>query len=517
MEQQLRDLLSGLPGVAAASFPERPVTGVVDDSRHVLPGSLFVAVAGAAADGHDFIPQAVQAGACAVVGEQPRGDLPVPYIQVVDSRQALGLLAAAWWGFPARKMVMIGVTGTDGKTTTCGLILEILRQGGISAGLISTLHALIGTEEVDTGFHVTTPGAPELQSLLARMVEAGITHCVLEVTSHALAQRRVAGCEFDIGAVTNITREHLDYHGSFEAYREEKSRLLAGLSGSPPKPHPYRKLAVLNREDPSFEFLRSRSTAEVLPYGRSDLSQVRGTEITVGPSGLQMQVQFREGRWRLRSPLLGAYNALNILAAVGVTVGALGLPPEVVSKGVHALRSVPGRMERIDLGQDFTALVDFAHTPNALESALRAARGLTRGRLIAVFGSAGLRDREKRRAMARISAELADFTLLTAEDPRTEDVHEILEEMARGAVQGGGVEGRTFRRIADRPQAILAAVELAAPGDLVILCGKGHEQSMCFGDVEYPWDDRLALRAAIAQRLHLPGWVMPRLPTERAD
>jgi UDP-N-acetylmuramoyl-L-alanyl-D-glutamate--2,6-diaminopimelate ligase len=410
-------------------------------------------------------------------------------------------------------MVMIGVTGTDGKTTTCSLILEILRQGGLSAGMISTVHALIGEEELDTGFHVTTPGALDLQPLLARMVQTGITHCVLEVTSHALAQRRVEGCEFDIGAVTNITREHLDYHGSFEAYREAKSRMVAGLGNSSPKPYTYRKLAVLNREDPSFEFLQSRSTAEVLSYGRSDRSQVRGTDLSVGPAGLEMRVQIRGANLRIHSPLLGAYNAFNVLAAVGVTAGALDLPAEAVTKGVHALRSVPGRMELIDLGQDFTAIVDFAHTPNALEAALRAARGLTRGRLIAVFGSAGLRDREKRSTMARISVELADFTLLTAEDPRTEDVHEILTEMASGATGGGGVEGKTFWSIPDRSQAILAAVELAGPGDLVIVCGKGHEQSMCFGDVEYPWDDRLAVRAALAQRLHLAGWAMPHLPT----
>ncbi|MGA2819584.1 MAG: UDP-N-acetylmuramoyl-L-alanyl-D-glutamate--2,6-diaminopimelate ligase [Anaerolineales bacterium] len=513
MGSQLRDLLSGLAGVAAGSFPDCPVTGVVEDSRRVLPGSLFVAIPGSGADGHRFIPQAVQAGACAVVGEERIGDLGIPYVRVPDSRRALSILAAGWWGFPARKMVMIGVTGTDGKTTTCSLIFEILKQGGVSAGMISTVHALIGREVVDTGFHVTTPGAPDLQALLARMVQAGITHCVLEVTSHALAQRRVEGCEFDIGAVTNITREHLDYHSSFEAYREAKSGLLAGLANSSPKPYACRKLAVLNREDPSFEFLQSRSTVEVLSYGRSDLSQVRGTDIRLGPAGLQMQVQFLDTRFALQSPLLGAHNAFNVLAAVGVTAGALGLPRETVAEGVHALRSVPGRMELIDLGQDFTAIVDFAHTPNALKAALGAARGLTTGRVIAVFGSAGLRDREKRGLMAAISVDLADFTLLTAEDPRTEEVKEILTEMASGARGRGGVEGKNFWSVPDRSQAILSAVELAEPGDLVIVCGKGHEQSMCFGEVEYPWDDRLALRAAIAQRLHLAGWPMPRLPT----
>jgi len=513
MERRLRDLLSGLEGVAAESHPDCPVTGVTEDSRQVRPGSLFVAVPGGVVDGHQFIAEAVNAGACAVVGEKLIADPKVPYIRVRDSRQALGHLAAGWWGFPARKMVMIGVTGTDGKTTTCGLILEILRQAAISAGMVSTVHATIGREELDTGLHVTTPAAPDLQSLLARMVQAGITHCVVEVTSHALAQRRVEGCEFDVGAVTNITREHLDYHASLEAYREAKSELLAGLASSSAKPYAYRKLAVLNRDDPAFEFLQSRSPVEVLSYGQSEVCQVRGTDLTAGPAGLRMRVQFREAEFPLQSSLLGAYNAFNILAAVGVTAGALGLPAEVIAAGVRVLRSVPGRMEVIDLGQDFKAIVDFAHTPHALESALRAARDLTAGRVIAVFGSAGLRDREKRRSMARLSVGLADFTLLTAEDPRTEELQVILEEMAVGAREGGGVEGKTFWRMPDRSQAILSAVDRAQPGDLVIVCGKGHEQSMCFGDVEYPWDDRLAVKAALAQHLHLAGWTMPHLPT----
>jgi UDP-N-acetylmuramoyl-L-alanyl-D-glutamate--2,6-diaminopimelate ligase len=501
------------------SLPDQDVavTGVELDSRRVQPGNLFVAVSGGTTDGHRYIPAALQAGACAVVGTQPLTGLEVPYIQVSDSREALAKLAAALYGHPARQLVMIGVTGTDGKTTTSNLLFHVLQAAGLRVGMISTVNAVIGNQVLDTGFHVTTPEASSVQAYLAQMVQAGLTHVVLETTSHGLAQRRVAACEFDMAVVTNITHEHLDYHGSYEAYRAAKGLLFEGLASTKPKPSSPPRGAVLNRDDQSFEYLSGITSVPWLSYGLSESAAVWAQDIEIAFSGLSFTAVGRDlagqpFRLPLRSSLVGEYNVYNCLAALTLTLGVMHLSPEAVSAGLAAMRSVPGRMEQIQMGQAFTAIVDFAHTPNALIKTLEAARQLTSGRVIAVFGSAGLRDREKRRMMAEASAELADLSILTAEDPRTESLNAILAEMASGASARGAVEGQTFWRIPDRREALRLAVRLAKPGDLVIACGKGHEQSMCFGETEYAWDDRVGLRAALAESLGLPGPEMPYLP-----
>ena len=513
----LADLVCALD--EAALLPDRPlaVTGITLDSRQVQPGDVFVALSGEATDGHRYIPAAIRAGACAVVGTQPLTGLEVPYIRVGDSREALAKLAAAFYGYPARQLVMIGVTGTDGKTTTSNLLFHILQAAGLRAGLISTVNALIGEQVFDTGFHVTTPEAPSVQAYLAQMVRAGLTHVVLETTSHGLAQRRVAACEFDMAVVTNITHEHLDYHGSFEAYRAAKGLLFEGLSATKPKPFTPPRGAVLNRDDQSFEYLSSITKVPWLSYGLSETAGVQAQDIEIAFSGLSFTALGRDlaaGQFCLpvRSSLLGEYNVYNCLAALTLALGVMRLSPEAVSQGLAAMRSIPGRMELIQMGQPFIAIVDFAHTPNALIKSLAAARQLTSGRVIAVFGSAGLRDREKRRMMAEASVGLADVSILTAEDPRTESLGGILAEMASGASARGGVEGQTFWRVPDRREALRLAVRLAKPGDLVIACGKGHEQSMCFGETEYAWDDRLGLRAALAESLGIPGPQMPFLP-----
>ena len=512
---RLSQLLAVIQQILPPGAVDPEITGVVFDSRRVQPGNLFVACAGGAVDGHDFIPQAVAAGAAAVVGERvtPSPDLPIPYVSVMESRRALGWLSAAWRGFPSRRMTLIGVTGTDGKTTTVNLIFQILRQAGLQAGMIGTTGAVIGARELDTGFHVTTPDAPALQNFLAQMTAAGITHCVVEVTSHGLAQHRVAGCEFDITAVTNITHEHLDYHGTFEEYRRTKAMLLSMLDSFPFKPNGPARRAVLNADDPSCGYLRNLTKTPVVTYGVRKPADLTADGIRQDADGLHLTAQMDGVETAVSSPLLGIYNAANILAALAVCVKGLGIDPRVAAAGIAAMPGVPGRMERIALGQDFTAIVDFAHTPNALRNALETARAMTRGRVIAVFGAAGLRDREKRRQMAMAGIELADQTVFTAEDPRTESLDTILEEMAAGARARGGTEGETFVRIPDRGAAIRFAVQAAHAGDTVIACGKGHEQSMCFDAVEYPWDDRTAMRAALAERLGVAGSQMPILPT----
>ncbi len=504
--------------VAPAVLPPVTVSGIAIDSRQVKPGDLFVALIGGNADGHGYISAAVANGAAAVIGSKPAGevDSTVAYIQVEDTRNALAHLSAALNGFPARSMTVIGVTGTDGKTTTCNLIYQILLAAGLKAGIISTVNAVIGGRVIDTGFHVTTPEAPEVQAYLRQMKEAGVTHVVLEATSHGLAQHRATACEFDIGVVTNITHEHLDYHGSYEGYREAKAMLFRHLESTVEKACSNPRLAVLNRDDRSFEFLDGLVKGRKATYSLKRGADVSAEGIRYDPSGLHFTAVLPSGdRVLVDSELVGAYNLANILAALTAAMVGLGIAPQAARAGILATRSIPGRMEQIEMGQDFLAIVDFAHTPNALKVALETARQMTSGRVIAAFGSAGLRDREKRRLMAEVSARLADVTILTAEDPRTESLDDILAEMAGAASAQGGVEGETFFRVPDRGEAIRLGVRLARPGDLVIACGKGHEQSMCFGETEYHWDDRTAMRAALAERLGLDGYSMPYLPTQK--
>jgi UDP-N-acetylmuramoyl-L-alanyl-D-glutamate--2,6-diaminopimelate ligase len=512
LEQLFEDIPVGI--ISLKPIPEIPVTGVTHDSRQVKPGNVFVALVGGSTDGHQFIDGAIQQGAAAVVGTRAITDLLVPYVQVNDTRLALAYLAAAFYNFPARSMTVIGVTGTDGKTTTASLIYQILMQAGLWAGMVSTVSAVIGAEVLDTGFHVTTPEAPDVQRYLSRMVAAGLTHVVLEATSHGLAQGRVTACEFDIGVVTNITHEHLDYHGSYNAYREAKAILFKELSVTHVKAGGNPRLAVLNREDQSYDYLHGATEVPQVTYGLQSGSDVYAEDVHHAPDGLHFTAVGPDFRTAVQSNLVGAFNVSNILAALTATVVGLNIDPEVAAEGVAALAAIPGRMESIQVGQDFLAVVDFAHTPNALRNALKAARGMTGGRVIAVFGSAGLRDRMKRRMMAEVSQELADVSILTAEDPRTESLENILQEMTVAAIEKGGVEGETFFRIPDRGEAIQRAVQMARQGDVVIACGKGHEQSMCFGETEYPWDDRAAMRAALTQMLGHTGPPMPYLPTQ---
>ncbi|HLF75453.1 MAG TPA: UDP-N-acetylmuramoyl-L-alanyl-D-glutamate--2,6-diaminopimelate ligase [Anaerolineales bacterium] len=530
-QNSLQRIFAELPlPFCMANVPDIPITGIAIDSRTLKPGELFVAMRGGTVDSHEYIQKAIDNGAAAVVGEKDLvgqiGNLP--YIQLNNTRRALTWIAAAFHNWPGRKLTVIGVTGTDGKTTTTNLIYEVLRAAGIRAGMISTVNAVIGDQVLDTGFHVTTPDAHDVQRYLAGMVDAGLTHVILETTSHGWAQHRVDACEFDIGVVTNITHEHLDEHGSYEKYRAAKARLFSSLEITSEKPQGNPRLGVINRDDvKSFDFLNRMIRVNKLNYGLRDGADVRAVHVHYSPSGIRFTAQTKDFSIPVSSKLVGAYNVSNCLAALTATVYGLKIRPEIAVQGLASLEGIPGRMERIDMGQNFTAIVDFAHTPNALKVALEAAREMlpssplprgqgpgVRGRVIAVFGSAGLRDKAKRRMMAETSAELADLTVLTAEDPRTESLEGILREMAAGARSKGGREGETFWRIPDRGEAIRFALRLAREGDIVLYCGKGHEQSMCFGGREHLWDDRTAMRAALSELLGVEGPQMPYLPTQ---
>jgi UDP-N-acetylmuramoyl-L-alanyl-D-glutamate--2,6-diaminopimelate ligase len=516
---QFSDLLASTPGLLHAPGHDVTVTAPVsENAQTVAPGGVFLARAGANVDGHDLIPDAVARGAAAVVGEHPpdRVTCPVPYAQVMDGRAALGPLAAAYYDHPARKLTVIAVTGTDGKTTTCALIHNMLTAAGVPAGLLSTVNAVIGDEALETGLHVTTPPAHEVQMYLASMVESGLTHAVLEATSHGLAQDRVNGVDVDVAVLTNVTHEHLDFHGTWEQYRRAKARLFEMAAQSHHKPG-VPKVAVINADDSSADLFRQMAAGvdRVLSYALTPLYpvDVRAEGVDFEPDATRFTIRGPDGlRQRVESGMVGPFNVANMLAAVAATAAVL--PDDTarlraaIREGIHTMPPVPGRMERIDEGQDFLALVDFAHTPNALRRALEAAHTMIAPdrRVIAIFGSAGLRDRDKRRLMAEVGAELADICILTAEDPRTESLANILHEMAQGAIEKGGVEGEDFWREMDRGRAIALGCSMARQGDLVMACGKGHEQSMCFGDVEYPWDDRDAMRAALrgAPLLTLP-------------
>ena len=534
----LPQLFTDFPFAFPSNLPDVQVSGISIDSRAVKPGDLFVAMRGHDADGHNYIQKAIDNGASVVVGDRELGGFSVPYIQLEEARHSLTWLAAAFHGFPARKLTVIGVTGTDGKTTTSNLIHKILIAAGIKAGMISTVNAVIGDEVLDTGFHVTTPDAHDVQRYLAKMVEAGLTHVVLETTSHGWSQHRVDACEFDIAVVTNITHEHMDEHGGYENYRAAKARLFSSLEWTRTKQSGNPRLAVLNFDDKkSFDFLNDFVKTNRVNYGLGEGADVRGMNIEYSPTGIHFTAVSKDFRVATSSKLVGAYNVSNCLAALTATIYGLGIDPQVTAQGIASLEGIPGRMERIDMGQNFTAIVDFAHTPNALKVSLEAAKKMLpttktnedeknkssvnsvrsvvkKGRVIAVFGSAGLRDREKRRMMAETAAELADLTVLTAEDPRIESLDGILEEMAEGMRSRGGREGETFWRVPDRGEAIKFALRLAQEGDIVLSCGKGHEQSMCFGKTEYLWDDRTAMRAALADLLGVEGPSMPYLPSQ---
>jgi UDP-N-acetylmuramoyl-L-alanyl-D-glutamate--2,6-diaminopimelate ligase len=460
-------------------------------------------------DGHKFIPDALKRGAVAVAGERqerPEG-LPdsVPYVRVPDDRLSVSQLSAALFDYPSRKLKVVGVTGTDGKTTTSTLIHAILKAAGRKADVITTIRAEIGGEEYDTGFHVTTPEAFDVQRYLHRMVEAGTEIAVLETTSHALDQGRVACVDYDIAVVTNVTHEHLDWHGSWEGYMAAKARLFEALNGSYRKPGTP-KVAVINADDRSYTWLKKIPADLQWVYGmdRNAQPDISVDDIEYAPGGTSFVVLTPIADIPVRVSLPGKHNIYNAMAAVGAAL-ALGADKEAVQKGLASVEQIRGRMEWVREAEPFgfDMVVDFAHTPNALEQTLELARQIVQprnGRVIVVFGAAGLRDREKRGLMGHVAGRLADVAVITAEDPRTERVEEISAAIAMAMEAEGRTKGVDFYQVHDRAEAIDFAVRQARPGDIVLTCGKAHESSMCYGTDETPWDEFAAVRAALARK-----------------
>ena len=483
----------GLVGAATSSAEaERaPVRGVAYDSRRVTAGQIFVALKGQHADGSVFARQALDKGALAIVSEAPApADVHAPWLTVGDARLSLALLASAFYEDPSREMQVVGITGTNGKTTTAYLITSIFEAAGVKCGLLGTVSYKVGdrTREATR----TTPEAPDVQELFREMVDAGCGACAMEVSSHALALRRVDGTTFAAGVFTNLTRDHLDFHADMEDYFRAKRRLFEMLPRDAP--------SLLNVDDP-------RGAALADAGGRPVTYAInRPADITPGPlsfslDGLAFDVRTPRGALQVRSKLVGRPNVYNILAAVATTT-ALDLPFDAIERGVERLDGVPGRFEKVSSPADeVTVVVDYAHTDDALRNLLETARPLARGRLITVFGCGGDRDRTKRPLMGAVAGRLSDVIVITSDNPRGEDPARIIEEIQRGITRD--TKWRAEQRelaIVDRRAAIAKAIELARPHDLVLIAGKGHEKYQVIGDRVLPFDDVAVAREALAKR-----------------
>lgn len=474
------------------------VTALTDDSRAVKPGSVFVAVKGERVDGHAFVGKAVEAGAVALVlqkGLNVTAAPSVPVVRVDDSRRVLGVLAGRFYREPASRLCMVGVTGTNGKTTVTYLCKGVLETAGRRVGLIGTVAYQIGDERLPAAH--TTPGAVELQALLARMVDAGMNAAVMEVSSHALAMDRTAGCEFDVAIFTNLTQDHLDFHTDMDGYFQAKLRLFADLDPAGRKLRP--KRAIVNIDDARGARVCGASRVPVWTYAIQKPADIRAENVRLALSGTRFTAATPHGKFPIESRLVGEHNVYNILAAIGVGLHE-GLSPEIIQRGITSVVNVPGRFERVEAGQDFTVVVDYAHTDDALLRLLTAAQALKTGRIITVFGCGGDRDRGKRPKMGRVAARFSDVVFLTSDNPRSEDPAAILREIEVGVREALTEKRIRYEVIADRRAAIEAAVREAKSGDTVLIAGKGHEDYQIVGSARLHFDDREVARAALAAR-----------------
>ena len=488
--------------IGAAGLDDIAIRGVTHDSREIRDGWLFVAVPGLHVDGHDFIGGATTHGAAAAIVDRPLPEEPIPQLIVEATRPALATAATWWYDDPTARLGVVGITGTDGKTTTSFLATAALEAAGIRTGMTGTAATRIGGIQAANVEHATTPEAPELQRALRAMVEAGDRAAVVETTSHGLALARVDGIAYDASILTNLTHEHLELHGTWEAYRDAKLKLFEKLSPHRDKPIGWPAVGVVNADDPSagaFIGVAQEAGARILTYGTDAAADVRATRVEETRDRLRIAYDAPSGSAIVELQLVGRFNVHNALAVVALGEG-LGLDPAAIRDGLGSVPVVPGRMERVDAGQPFGVIVDFAHSPASLQTVLdllaplAASRG---GGLIAVFGSAGERDTAKRPIMGRIAGERARVVVVTDEDPRNEDRHAILDAIAEGAEAAGKRRDHDLLVIADRRAALDAAIERARPGDIVLLAGKGHEQAIIGPTGPEPWDERSEAEAAL--------------------
>ena len=478
---KLKDLLKGIDVIECAANLDMDITGVVRDTRKEIPaGSLFVAVSGFAFDGNKYIPMAMEKGAVAVItAKKPEQD--VPYILVESDRKALAMLGVNFYGHPAEKMTMIGITGTNGKTSVTLLLKHLLEKTlGAKVGLVGTMGNMIGDVEVPT--ERTTPESFELQGLFAQMVEGGCTHCVMEVSSHALTLDRVGGVHYDVAAFTNLTEDHLDFHKTMEAYCDAKAELFRRCDR-----------AVLNRDDEWFERMVAGATCEVLTTSVKDAAGLKAENLELLSDGICFTAVMGEKKVQVRLPIPGKFTVYNALTVLGVAV-QLGLSLEEAAEALTTAQGVKGRVEVVPTpGQPFTVLVDYAHTPDGLENVLSSVRGFCKGRLIAVFGCGGDRDPIKRPIMGAIGVKLADHTIITSDNPRTEEPMAIIRDITANLDEG------SWEIIEDRRKAIRYAMDIAKKDDIIVLAGKGHETYQEINGVKYHLDEREEVAAHLLE------------------
>ena len=503
---KIKELIKILPGSHVIGNADIPVRGITYDSRQVGRDFIFAAVKGQHFDGRNFVKDALARGASAVILEEALGGLNAVQIVVPDAREAMALVAAAFYGEPCRNMTLIGVTGTNGKTTITYLVESILRTAGFNAGVVGTINYRY-KDKIFNAPH-TTPEAPDLQRIFREMLDSGVTHCVMEVSSHSLAQKRIFGSRIVGGVFTNLTQDHLDYHKTMEEYFESKSMLFTDFVARERD-----GFAVINTDDPwgvrlkamSLQVLSrdQNSKLKTIGYSLNSEAEIKPAKASFSEKGIESSLNTPIGAINISSVLLGEYNLQNIMAAVGVGIG-LELDKKTIEKGIAALKRVPGRLERIISEDGFQAVVDYAHTGDALERVIGALKPLAKKRLITVFGCGGGRDRGKRPVMGEIATRLSDFTIITSDNPRTEDPLEIIKEVEAGINkgvrgQGSGVK-RSYTIIPDRHDAIIAAVNLATAGDIILVAGKGHEGYQIIGGRQIPFEDTKEIKAAMEVR-----------------
>lgn len=477
---KLRELLHGVDTVQIHADLEQEIAAVAYDSRAVQPGGMFVAVAGFASDGNRFIPMAMEKGAAVIVTASVPS-LPVPYVQVASDRLALAQISANWFGHPAEKMIMVGVTGTNGKTSVTLLLKHVLETVlHAKVGLIGTMSNWIGACELPT--QRTTPESYELQSLFARMQQARCQYVVMEVSSHALALDRVGGVKYSVGAFTNLTEDHLDFHKTMEAYCDAKAILFSRCAK-----------CVMNQDDPWFGRMKESAVGEVLTTSAEATAGLYAADIALLPDGVRYRAVYGDQSAQVCLPIPGRFSVYNSLTVLGLAL-ELGVDLEAAAAALKTARGVKGRVEVVPTpGKDFTVLIDYAHTPDGLENVLSTVRGFCKGRLIAVFGCGGDRDPMKRPIMARIGARLADFAILTSDNPRSEDPEAILTDMCRG------LTGENWEVVPDRRAAIRRAMDMAKQGDIVVLAGKGHETYQEIQGVKRHLDEREEVAAHLKE------------------
>lgn len=494
---KLRELAGLIPNSTVRGDADVKIRGISNHSRRIHPGDLFVCISGIPGfqeDRHPYAGDAVLAGAAAVVAERDV-EVDAPVLLVKDSRHALAVLSTHFHGYPSSELKLIGVTGTNGKTTTAHMIEAILRYAGNKTGLMGNIGTKIGDTLLETDINTQEP--PVLQSNLRRMADAGCTYAVMEVTSQGLDTGRVLGCEFRTAVLTNITQDHLDYHGTMEQYISAKGLLFSRLGNGFTNNPAARKFAVLNADDEGAAFFRKLTAAQVLTYGIHEESDVRAENIRLSAQGTSFQLVTCKGTTEMQLGMVGTFNIYNALAAATAAL-AEGLALETIRGGLAALTGVPGRMEVVEEGQEYLVLVDYAHTPDGLEKLLQAVRGFAEKRIITLFGCGGDRDRKKRSVMGRIAATYSDYVVVTSDNPRSEDPERILTDIE------SGLQEKTFMAYeltSDRADAIARAISLARQGDIVILAGKGHETYQIKKDGTIHFDDREVARNAIREHM----------------